>query len=234
MLVDGAPGLTALCEIGSNSSMSSLPNLPNVPQAHLDKLYRALGEGMVRIQYVESALYLAELGSMNGRHDECSAAFFKRSGIGGRLKFTDESVRAVLSPEIYLRDWLPVLSDLKTFVKFRNSLAHFELYHLSDAERAQGENPTAFNVIISVSHMDAEARKKTKADALTIELIEHNNGLVPEMCHLLMYFVIDHFPAEIFTGKGLLPLAESQLASFRRATRDRHNSSAPKANPPSP
>lgn len=199
--------------------MSSLPNLPNVPQAHLDKLYRALGEGMVRSQYIESALCLAALGSMNGRHDECSAAFFKRTGIGGRLKFTDERVRAVLSPEIYQRDWKPILSDAETFVKFRNSLAHFEVYHLSDAERAQGDNPTAFKAIISVSHMNAEARKKKKAPALTIELIEHNNEQVPEMYNLLMYFVIDHFPAEIFTGKGLLPLAESQLASFRRNPR---------------
>ena len=199
--------------------MSSLPNLPNVPQGHLDKLYRALGEGMVRSQYIESALYLAALGSMNGRHDECSAAFFKRTGIGGRLKFTDESVRAVLSPEIYERDWKPILSDAETFVKFRNSLAHFEVYHLGDADRAQGDNPTAFNVIISVSHMNAQARKETKAPALTIEMIEHNNGQVPEMYHLLMYFVIDHFPAEIFIGKGLLPLAESQLASYRRNPR---------------
>jgi hypothetical protein len=39
------------------------------------------------------------------------------------------------------------------------------------------------------------------------------------MYHLLMYFAIDHFPPEIFIGKGLLPLAESQLASYRRNPR---------------
>jgi hypothetical protein len=210
--------------------MSSLPNLPNVPQGQLDKLYRALGEGMVRSQYIETALYLAALGSMNGRHDECSAAFFKRTGIGGRLKFTDESVRAVLSPEIYERDWKPILSDAETFVKFRNSLAHFEVYHLSDADRAQGDNPTAFNVIISVSHMNAQARKETKAPALTIEMIDTTTAKSPRC---IICSCISRLTTSRPKSSSAKDFCRLPRANWRRtgATLDRHNSSAPKANP---
>jgi hypothetical protein len=193
--------------------MPLFPNVPNKP--HLDRLYRALGEGMARIQHIEAGLYLVALGAMGGAHEECSAQFFKKTGIGGRLSFTDKRLRSALHPDVVTRDWVSVHGDVESIVAFRNAMAHFEVYHLNDADRMQASPPTAFSVIVAPHHMNAQARKLDRAPALSIETIESNNRHLIETAYALMYFVVDHFDAGLFLDKGLLPSVEHQLKGFR-------------------
>jgi hypothetical protein len=104
--------------------------------------------------------------------------------------------------------------DTNTFVKFRNSLAHFEVFHKNDSIEAATILPTKYNVTIAESHMNFSKRSNDLVDSLSIELIDHNSSSLRELAYQLYYFVVDHFPLDAFIGKGLLPLTEWQLTGF--------------------
>jgi hypothetical protein len=84
-----------------------LPAPLNRNEADLEVLYRALGRGLVQWQSIEPALYLAAFGAMGVSHAECSKEFFKRSGAGGRLNFTDGLLVKALLSEAYEKSWAP-------------------------------------------------------------------------------------------------------------------------------
>jgi hypothetical protein len=102
---------------------------------------------------------------------------------------------------------------LKTFVSYRNSLAHFEVYHVSDHAGLAAEPPTKYNVLLSENHMNAPKRT-ARVNALSIEQIELNSESTREEAYKLIYFIVDHFPLAAFIGKGLLPITERQLEGF--------------------
>jgi hypothetical protein len=191
-----------------------LPAPLNVNEADLGVLYRALGRGLVQWQPIETALYLAAFGAMGVSHAECSREFFKKPGAGSRLKFTDGVLSKALRPDAYEKTWVPLRDDTNTFVKYRNCLAHFEVYHITDHGEAATTLPTKYNVTIAESHMNFSKRSHDRVDSLSIELIDQNNSALREIAYLLYYFVVDHFPLDAFMGKGLLPLIELQLTGF--------------------
>ena len=191
-----------------------LPAPLNLNEADLEVLYRALGRGMVQWQPIEPALYLAAFGAMGVSHAECSKEFFRQLGAGGRLKFTDGVLSKALRRDAYEKTWVPLYDDTKRAVKYRNSLAHFEVYYITDHTRAATTPPTKYNVVISESHMNFSERSHDRVTSLSIEMIDQNNSSVRELAYLLMYFVVDHFPLKAFIGKGLLPLTELQLTGF--------------------
>lgn len=108
---------------------------------------------------------------------------------------------------------------MRLVVKYRNALAHFEVGHITDADRIAAEPPTAYRVLISGSHMNAGERNRDRGTALSIEMIEKNDAIMRETAYQLLYFVVDHFPLEAFIGKGLLPVVERQLLGFYRDPR---------------
>jgi len=193
---------------------------PVVPhQDHVNELYRAVSKGKACWQYVETGLYLSAFGAMGMNHARCSASFFKNSGAGSRLAFTDRHVRAALTNPISDRDWEPVRKSVWDFVQFRNMLAHFEVFHLTDVDRAQANPPTVYNVILSSNHMYAAERDHERITALSIEAIDANSERLRELAYEVFYFVIDHFPAQAFIGKGLPPFAVRHLELFRVSPR---------------
>lgn len=135
-------------------------------------------------------------------------------GPGGRLNFTDRALKAKLASTPYERSWRPIYSELQTFVRYRNSLAHFEVYHITDETRLASEPPTKYNVVPSESHVNADKGTAERVTSLSIELIEANNEAVREEAYKLVYFIVDHFPLETFLDKGLLPITEFQLKGF--------------------
>jgi hypothetical protein len=153
-----------------------LPAPLNLNEADLEVLYRALGRGLVQWQSIEAALYVAAFGAMGVSHEECFREFFKKTGAGGRLDLTEGALKKALRPEAYEKAWVPLRADAKTFVTFRNWLAHFEVYHITDHERATSTPPTKYNVMISESHMNFSKRSKDQVDSLSIELIDHNSS----------------------------------------------------------
>jgi hypothetical protein len=191
-----------------------LPAPLNLNEADLEVLYRALGRGLVQWQPIESALYLAAFGAMGVSPAACSREFFKKTGAGSRLIFTDEALKKALRPDAYEKSWSPLYNDTKSYVKYRNCLAHFEVYHITDHIGAATTPPTKHNVLISESHMNFSERSADRVTALSIETIDQNNSSLRELAYLLMYFVVDHFPLATFIGKGLLPLTEWQLTGF--------------------
>jgi hypothetical protein len=191
-----------------------LPAPLNLNEADLEVLYRALGRGLVRWQSIEPALYLAAFGAMGVSHAECSEKFFKKSGAGGRLKLTDEVLSKALRRDDYQKTWVPLHVNTKIAVEYRNSLAHFEVYHITDHAAAAMAPPTKYSVAISESHMNFLKRSHDRVPSLSIEMIDQNNTSLRELAYQLTYFVVDHFPLEAFIGKGLLTLTERQLTGF--------------------
>jgi hypothetical protein len=191
-----------------------LPAPLSLNEADLEVLYRALGRGLVEWQAIETALYLAAFGAMGVSHAECSREFFKKTGAGGRLKFTDGALKQALRTDAYEKSWSTLYNDTQSFVKFRNSLAHFEVYHITDYGRATAVPPTRYNVMISESHMNFVQRSHDRVIGLSIETIDHNSSSLRELAYPLYYFVVDHFPLNAFIGKGLLPLTELQLTGL--------------------
>ena len=191
-----------------------LPAPLNLNEAALEALYRALGRGLVQWQAIETALYLAAFGAMGVSHADCSREFFKKTGAGGRLQFADRELKKALRPAAYEKSWSPLHANTKDFVKYRNSLAHFEVYHLTDYGRSEATPPTRYNVMISESHMNFAQRSQERVTGLSVETIEHNSSSLRKLAYQLYYFVVDHFPLDAFIGKGLLPLTELQLTGF--------------------
>jgi hypothetical protein len=184
-------------------------------EEHLELLYRALGRGLVVSQYVEGTLYLAAFAAAGIGHDQCAKQFYGNfHGMGGRLNFTDRLLRTRLGTNAYNRSWRPIFEELKTFVEYRNSLAHFEVYHITNETGLASEPPTKYKVVLSENHMNAVSRKSEKIRSLTIELIESNNNSTREQTYKLVYFIVDHFPLDTFLGKGFLPITEFQLKGF--------------------
>lgn len=192
-----------------------LPAPLNVNKEDLELLYRALGRGLVVCQYVEDTLYLAAFAASRLSHGECAKQFYgKFHGVGGRLNFTDRVLKTKLNSTAYDRSWHVIFEELQRFVEYRNSLAHFEVYHITEETGLASEPPTKYKVILSESHMNAPKRASEKIRSLSIELIESNNNAAREQAYKLIYFIVDHFPLDAFLGKGLLPIAEFQLTGF--------------------
>src|ERR1700677_3789596 len=158
-----------------------LPAQLNRNEADLELLYRALGRGMVQWQSIEPALYLAAFGAMGLSHAECSKKFFKKTGAGGRLELTDGVLSKALPRPAYEKTWIPLRADTKRAVEYRNSLAHFEVYHRKDHPEAATIPPTKYNVLISESHMNFSERSHDLVKALSIEMIDQNNSSLREL-----------------------------------------------------
>jgi hypothetical protein len=144
-----------------------LPAPLNLNEADLEVLYRALGRGLVQWQAIETALYLAAFGAMGVSHAECSREFFKKTGAGGRLKFADGALKKALRTDAYEKSWSPLHANTKSFVKYRNYIAHFEVYRIIDHGTAAA-TPTRYNVMISASHMNLAQRSHERVTGLSI------------------------------------------------------------------
>ena len=173
---------------------------------------------MARWQYIETGIYLVSLGSMGGDHKNCSKAFFKKPGAGSRLDFADRAVRRSLALA-KIASWTAIRDEVATFVRYRNCLAHFEIYHLTDAGRLSVTPQTRFNVVISENHMNSETRSTDLVRGLSVEMIDQNSESMRELAYKIFYFVTDCFPRDIFVGRGLLPIVEMQLDALRNSPR---------------
>jgi hypothetical protein len=196
-----------------------LPNpvIPNQPDLH--ELYRVLGQGMARWQYIETGLYLAAFGAMRVDHATCSAKFFKNPGAGSRLNFADGALKKALERAVYEADWIEIRDNVRGFVVYRNCLAHFETFHIDARYAAMAVPSTKFRVMISGRHLNAAERAGDQVRSLSIESIKENNEKLIELSYVLAYFVVDHFPLDRFLGKGLLPMLEQNLIGFVRNPR---------------
>jgi hypothetical protein len=128
-----------------------LPAPLDFNREHLELLYRALGRGLVVWQYIEGTLYLSAFAASGISHADCATKFYGFTGAGGRLAFTDRALKATLDPVAYDHSWRPLHDELKTFITYRNSLAHFEVYHIADHAGLAAEPSTKYNVLLSES-----------------------------------------------------------------------------------
>ena len=112
--------------------------LPIVPFSEDDKrMFMGLGLGLVRWQYIESGLFLIAAGLIETNSKSTSLAFFEIKNASNKLEFVDRLIYHKLSQWTRTRAWKPIADEITAAIDFRNALAHFEVFKLTDEEFAK-------------------------------------------------------------------------------------------------
>ena len=193
---------------------------PIVPE-HPDQagLYSALGKGLAQWQYIETGLYLIAFHLMDTDHESCSLAFFQIKNAENKLTFIDRLVYHKIPQWTRLNVWKPISAEISNAIDFRNALAHFEIFFLTDDEFKKIQPPTKFRCVLSPHHLDHHAKRGGVVKALAIEVIEHNADELRLIAYRLVYFVLDHAPQTEKLATSLPPRLRQWLNSFRNAAR---------------
>lgn len=159
-----------------------------------DRLYHALCEGLVRWQYIETALYLIALALTGMDQKTCSLMFFHVKSAENKLALTERLIFDNINQHERAKYWKPISGSIADAIKFRNSLAHFETFVLTDEEFSKIRPKTKFRYVLSVHHLDYYAAKSGSVKALAVESINHNSNELRILTYRLIYFLVDHIP----------------------------------------
>ncbi|VTZ26573.1 hypothetical protein MPC4_540003 [Methylocella tundrae] len=195
-------------------------SLPMVPDSEDQKrMYQALGGGLVRWQFIETGLYLIALPLMGTDPKTCSLTFFQIKAAENKLAFVDRLIFHKLDQRTRKKAWAPILEEIRKAIEFRNSLAHFEMFILTDSELEKASPKTAFRAVLSPHHLDHRAKRGGTTKILSVETMEHNANELRKLSYRLMYFVVDHIPQTETLTASLEPNLRQWLDSFRKRPR---------------
>jgi hypothetical protein len=170
-------------------------------------LYHALGRAMARWQHVEAGLFVLGHAILKTEYRYTSLIFFHIRSPEAKMQLVDRLCREKFSDDIIKRKWTPLLTDLKSGVKFRNGMAHFEANYVTDASCLQpGEPP----VVLTPHHLDINSQKGSTVKGATTSSLIHAAEEYILLSRRLFGFVQAHFTAEERGALGLPP----QLQGF--------------------
>jgi hypothetical protein len=185
--------------------------------AHTEALCKAIGVGLLRWQYVETALYLVALCFMETDHQTGSRIFFYIKSADTKLALADRLVSLKLEQQTRKKFWEPIVKDIKEAINSRNWLAHFERFQLDEKDMKKLE--TSYRVAASYHHLDEHARRNDLVRVLTVEHIEHNAEETRFLTYKIIYFLLDHAPQLDMLLARLPPDTLQWLDSFRKTDR---------------
>lgn len=182
-------------------------------------MYQALGRGLVSWQYIETALYLIALALMGADPTSCSLAFFQIKAAEAKLTLVDRLILHKLTQRTRTEFWRPISDEIRDAIDFRNALAHFESFTLSDDELAKCSPKTAFRSVLSPNHLDHHAKRSGSVKILSIETMEQNAHELRVIAFRLMYFLVDHIPHSETLSASLEPNLRQWFDSFHKSYR---------------
>jgi len=195
------------------------PAIPTQNNLDLDELHKALGKGLTQWQHVESGLFLLALPLMGTDLKTCFLAFLQIKSAENKLAFVDRLIFHKLEQKVRSAFWNPIRKEIREAIDFRNSLAHFESFYLTDDEFKNINPPTNYRVAISHHHLDEHSRKGGIYKLLTVEIVNQNAEQLRLTNYRIMYFIVDHVPHTELLIKSLPPRLQQFLDSFRKKTR---------------
>jgi hypothetical protein len=184
---------------------------------HTDALYKALGKGMLHWQKAETALYLVTLCFMETDHETGSRVFFHIKSAETKLTLADRLAFLKMEKDAWTKYWEPIVKDIRDAIKFRNYLAHFDVFQLQPEDMAA--MPTSYRVAISFHYLDEHARRASSIRTLSVEHIEHNTEEIRFLTYKIIYFLFDHAPRLEPFLKRLPPNILQWLDPLRKMTR---------------
>jgi hypothetical protein len=161
------------------------------PEAR-DKLNQALGQAILRWQYVETALFIIAHGFMGPDYAVNSIVFFHITSAKNKLSLIDKLLEHSLSQRHYQNYWRPIKKQTETAIEFRNHLAHFEAFVV--LPKYQHELGSAFELGISSHHLDAHSAKTGRVKIMTVEAIEDASAEFLRVSEILIGFARHHIP----------------------------------------
>jgi hypothetical protein len=184
-----------------------------------ESLYQALGLALTRWQHIETALYLATFLLMKTDHNACSVAFFHIKSGENKLSFVDKLMSQSLKQHDRLTYWTPLKNELSDIIYFRNALAHFEVFFLTDDEFKKIAPPTQFRYALAPHHLDPSHGRGGNVKALSVETIRANADEMRKATYHLLYFLIDFIPFLDDQLTSLEPRLMTLLEGFRKNPR---------------
>lgn len=215
MIRAASSGISTAGDFGLSLPLPILPDPPAFAEMH-----RAIGEGMMRWQYIESGLFVIAHGLMRTEYKISSLAFFQIKSGENKLAFVDRLIFETLKQHPRVKFWKPIYQEVKEALDFRNDLAHFEIFCLDEKHKAAMEPPTKYPVAISSNHLDEHKRRHGgMIKALSVELIKHNSEALRRTAYALIYFAIDHVPDSERSEESFPHNLRQYLGSFRKRSR---------------
>ena len=205
---------------GRETLEATITTLPIPPDSEDQKrMYEALGGGLARWQFIETGLYLTALMLMGTDQTTCSLAFFQIKAAENKLAFVDRLIFHKLDQRTRIKIWKPISDEIRAAIDFRNSLAHFEMFNLTDEEFAKIKPKTAFRAVLSPNHLDHHAKRGGSVKALSVEVMNYNTNQLRVLTYRLIYFVVDYLPLTEQLIASLQPNLRQWLDSFRQMAR---------------
>ncbi|HZK80807.1 MAG TPA: hypothetical protein VFC46_07060 [Humisphaera sp.] len=129
-------------------------------EAMVAPFYRAIGRAMSRWQHVEAGMFLVAHAIMGTEFKYTSTIFFLINSADLKLRLVDGLCKQYFNEDQFKSNWQPIAKDIKSSIKFRNGVAHFEPNFVTDRSYLEPNEPP---VVLAPHHLDLSKRESSKA-----------------------------------------------------------------------
>ena len=144
--------------------------------------------------------------------------FFHIKSAENKLSLVERLISNIKEAE-RIKHWTPISRNIAGSIKFRNSLAHFEVFILTDENLKAIRPKTKFRYALSSHHLDYYAGRSGTVKVLSVESISHNSNELCTLTYQLIYFLVDHIPHLERLTASLEPRLLNWLDQFRKNPR---------------
>lgn len=193
--------------------MGSVPKNPSLAQLDIiaAPLYHAMGQTLTRWQFTETGMFLLAHAIMGAEYKYTSVAFFRLKGADAKMQLLDELCEGHFSQSVIETEWRPLRTQLRECIKFRNSLAHFEINYVRDRKYVPKGDPP---VVLTPHHMDV-ARTGPLVRAVNLTELNQMGENYRALTNSLIFLVRRHFSLEKLLATHLPPHWQQFLATGR-------------------
>jgi hypothetical protein len=122
--------------------------------------YRAIGRAMSRWQHVEAGMFLLAHAILGTEFKYTSTTFFLINSADLKLRLVNGLCQLYFDEHRFKTNWQPIAKDIKSAIKFRNGIAHFEPNFVTDRSYLDPDEPP---IVLSPHHLDLARRKSSDA-----------------------------------------------------------------------
>jgi hypothetical protein len=191
---------------------SKVPKNPALVQLDIiaAPLYHAMGQTITRWQFTETGMFLLAHAIMGAEYKYTSVAFFRLKGADAKMQLLDELCEAHFSVSIIETEWRPLRTQLRECIRFRNSLAHFEINYVRDRKYVPEGDPP---VVLSPHHLDARSYGQPEVRAVNLTELKQMGENYRAVTNSLISLVRRHFSLEKLLATYLPPHWQQFLAT---------------------
>jgi hypothetical protein len=96
---------------------------------------------MSRWQHIEAGMFLVAHAIMGTEFKYTSTMFFLINSADLKLRLVNGLCKLYLNEDQFKSNWQPIAKDIKSAIKFRNGVAHFEPNFVADRSYLEADEP---------------------------------------------------------------------------------------------